>query len=139
MEHALGGNVLGRDDSDKLNSRDYQYQLRVAAYFIKSGFTVDLSTESDILVSKSGFTFFVECKRLKSPAKVRARISEAYKQLQRHLQSVSFQHGFFGMATFDITKIMQPNLGMSAARTPDGCRDGIRKQLEGSRKSTTEL
>jgi hypothetical protein len=117
MSKVLGGQLVGRDDSDQLNSRDFQFQLRIAAYFSKAGFAVDLSTSADVKASKDGYTYFIECKRLKSPQKVAARISEAYEQIIRHIKPVSFRSGFYGIAAFDITKIMQPHLGLSYAET----------------------
>jgi hypothetical protein len=129
MRRVLGGQLLGRDDSDSLNSRDYQFQLRTAVYFLKAGFAVDLSTQADILASKHGRTFFIECKRLKSPNKVSTRIKEAYEQLWRHLQVVDFKAEFYALAALDITKIAHPHLGMTAGFTPEGCQKASRVEL----------
>ena len=129
MDKVLGGNPLSRDDGDNLNSRDFQFQLRIASYFIRAGYAVDLSQQADVIAKKDGFTFYVECKRIKSPKRVRTRIKEAFEQLRPPLKGGILCGRRFGVAALDVSKIIHPHLGLTATDSDENCALAVRSQL----------
>jgi len=61
--------VSGRDfavlDTNS-NSRNTQFELRIASYFCQAGYDVDISTETDIIATSKRQAFYIECKRVGS-------------------------------------------------------------------------
>ena len=78
-----GSDFTARDTNSQ--SRNTQFELRIASYFCQTGCTVDLSTDTDVIASTDRFVFFVECKRVASANKLAARLAEARKQLSQRM------------------------------------------------------
>jgi hypothetical protein len=139
MDQVLGGNPLARDDSNELNSRDFQFELRIASYFIRVGYKVDLSQQTDIIARKDGLTFFVECKRIKSQRQVERRIKKAFKQLRLPLTSGVSKSHQFGVVALDISKILHPHLGLSTSDSDSTFAYGVREQISNFRDEYAEV
>ena len=77
--------------------RNFLFELRVAAYFKKYGFLIDLSTDCDLIATRNKDRFYVECKRLSSVDKIGKRIKEAEKQLRGRLETTDNDYKNFGL------------------------------------------
>lgn len=130
LDRALGGSALTKDDTNKQNARDYLFNLRIAAYFARSGFQIAMDQVADVVAMKNGLTFFIECKRLKSEKKVHSRKREALQQLDKRLAPVKHLPGYYGVAAFDVSLVaMQPNV-LPAGMSHDAAIDHAAKQFD---------
>ncbi len=124
--------VCGRDfaalDSDT-ESRNTQFELRIASYFCQTGCDVDVSTETDVIVYTKKEAFYIECKRVATINKLALRINEAKKQLQMRMPKKSNSRTIFGCIAIDVTKVAFNHNGLTWAMTPDHSRDMIREKL----------
>ncbi len=124
----VGGSDFAALDSNS-QSRNLQFELRIASYFCQAGCEVDLSSKTDIIATKGRFAFFVECKRVGSSSQATKRLSEAVKQLlhrmpQRHQGKLAF-----GCVTADITKAAFQHNGLTFAFTSDHAKHVIQEKL----------
>lgn len=129
----VGGKIFARDDKDT-SARNYQLELRIASYFLRAKYEVDLEHPTDIIAYSSKDKYFIECKRLSSPKKVNTRIKEAAKQLENKIKKKRFRSKDLGIAVFDVTKLAFPHQGLTWGMTYEHCRDVIQnklKELEG--------
>ena len=124
----IGGKAFARDDKDT-SARNIQLELRIASYFLQKGHKVDLSSDTDINVNISNIDFHIECKRLYSEGKIRKRIKEASKQLDKRLKKKKLLEKKVGIAVFDVTKIAYPHQGLTWGVCDDHCRDIIQEKL----------
>lgn len=83
LKDSLKGQELYVLDFENRSGRDFSFELATAAKFVKAGLAVDFGHDADIKVQINGFTFFVECKRLKSAKKIKRRIKDGINQLNR--------------------------------------------------------
>lgn len=118
---ALDRNVL---------SRNTQYELRVASYFARAGYDVDLSGLTDIVAVGAGRTIHVECKRIGSAKQLSKRIKEAVAQLRARMPRSTSTHGHFGLVAADVTKVAFTRNGLTMAVTPEHARDIIQEKLK---------
>jgi hypothetical protein len=81
LQDILGGSSLASDDTIT-RPRDLQFQLYLTSIFDLSGFDLSIE-EPDFSFSHEGNTYSVAAKRLSSVSKLRARLSEATKQIKR--------------------------------------------------------
>lgn len=132
VDEKLRAIVSGSDfaalDADS-QSRNTQFELRIASYFCQAGFTVDLSTDTDVIASTDQFVFFVECKRVASASKLAARLSEARKQLGQRMPRKDGKRIVLGCVAVDVTKVGFTHNGLTFGVTPDHSRDVIRDKL----------
>jgi hypothetical protein len=112
LEKTLGGAELSRDDSATAAARNFQLELRITSYFLQARYEVDLSQQSDITVQLPEGTLYVECKRLSSSKKVKQRSQEALTQLRHRFLTNKRRSNCFGLAVFDVGKILHPNQGI---------------------------
>jgi len=124
----FGGKTFARDDKDT-SARNIQFELRIASYFLQKGYEVDLSSDTDIVVSIENIEFHIECKRLYSENKVDKRIREASKQLNIRLKKKRFLEKKVGIAVFDVTKIAFPHQGLTWGMCDEHCKDVIQEKL----------
>ena len=127
LKKILGGAPFAKDDSSNAPARDFQLELRIASYFIQTGFTVNMNEDADLEVDFQNGKLFVECKRFKSTSKVLKRAKIAAQQLKKRYQSTNMQK--YGLAVFDISKIIMPNQGITSGPSVNGVRDLIRAHL----------
>lgn len=62
-------------------SRDFVFELLVAARFHQAGYTIDFCQKTDVVARRDGITVRVECKRITSEKKLRERVNKAASQL----------------------------------------------------------
>lgn len=62
-------------------SRDFVFELLVAARFHQAGYTIDFGQKTDVVARRDGITVRVECKRITSEKKLRERVNKAASQL----------------------------------------------------------
>ena len=117
--------ALDRDST----SRNTQFELRIASYFCRNSYSVDISTETDIVATSPHETFFVECKRLSSQKQVDRRKKEAASQLQGRLPPSRLGSKCYGIAAFDVTKLAFEHNGLTWGVTADHSRDVIRDKI----------
>lgn len=124
--------VCGRDfaalDSDT-ESRNTQFELRIASYFCQTGCDVDVSTETDVIVYTKKEIFYIECKRVGNKNKLELRINEAKKQLLKRMPKKSNFRTIFGCIAIDVTKVAFNHNGLTWAMTSDHSRDMLREKL----------
>jgi hypothetical protein len=124
--------VKGRDfaalDQDS-QSRDTQFELRIASYFCQSGCEVDMTTDTDVIARTDRHAFFVECKRVGSKSKLRARISEARGQLAQRMPSNAGDRSLLGCIAVDVTRVAFTHNGLTMGVTNEHSRDVIQKKL----------
>jgi hypothetical protein len=124
----VGGRDFAALDGDSL-SRNTQFELRIASYFCQSGCEVDISTDTDIIARTDRYAFFVECKRISSKNKLRARLSQARGQLDRRMPRKGGTQRPFGCIAVDVTKIAFTHNGLTWGLTNEHSRDVIQDNL----------
>jgi hypothetical protein len=134
LKFIVGGNEFAKDDTDT-TARNYQLELRIASYFLRAEYNVDLDQVTDIVATTKNDKFLVECKRLSSPKKVNLRIKEAAKQLEIRLRKKGLASPGLGIGVFDVTKIAFPHQGLTWGVTFNQCRDVIQQKLIEIRKA----
>ena len=127
LRKILGGAPFAKDDSSTASARNFQLELRIASYFLQTGFTVNMNGDADLEVSFPDGKLFVECKRLKSQKKVMKRAKDAALQLRNRYRRTKQQR--YGLAIFDISSIIMPNQGITSGPSGTGVRDLIRYHL----------
>ncbi|MGZ5076025.1 MAG: hypothetical protein ACXV9R_05330, partial [Methylobacter sp.] len=106
-----------------------QFELRIASYFCQAGYEVDLSTETDVVASKSKSMYFVECKRVSSENQLSRRVNDAQKQLDLRMPQDTWKRRHFGVVTVDVTKIGFTHNGLTLGYTSEHTKDIIQDKL----------
>ncbi len=128
LRSIVGGGDFAALDTDS-QSRNKQFELRIASYFCQTGFDVDLSTTTDI-VSRSGrIEFYVECKRIASETQLQKRLSEARKQLQSRMPPHDGNRNIVGIIAADVTKVAFPHNGLTIGMTNEHSREVVQDKL----------
>jgi len=124
--------VSGRDfavlDTNS-NSRNTQFELRIASYFCQAGYDVDISTETDIIATSKRQAFYIECKRVGSEKQLEKRLSEAKRQLSRRIPPQSGKLTIVGCIAADVTKVAFSHNGLTFGMVNEHSRDAIREKL----------
>ena len=128
MRQAVSGVAFAKDEGDDKLARSIQLELRVASYFIQTGFSISFSGLSDLVVDVDGYPVFVECKRLNSPKQVIKRAKEAARQLRARYRTT--WKSSYGLVVFDASGIIHPKQGIVSGPTETIVRDGMRAQLK---------
>jgi len=123
-----GGRDFAALDVDS-QSRNTQFELRIASYFCQSGCEVDLSTDTDIIALTDRHAFFVECKRIGSKNKLRTRLSEARGQLARRMPRAARKQRSLGCIAVDVTRVAFAHNGLTWGVTNEHSRDVIQDKL----------
>lgn len=129
MRTIVGGNTYARDDTDT-KARNYQFELRIASYFLQNNYDVNLETEADVVVKNTAAHFVIECKRLYSEKNAKKRISEAAKQLKKKVGKQSIFSRKVGIAVFDVTKLAYPHQGLTWGMSDEHCKKLIQDKLQ---------
>lgn len=127
FKKSLGGDYLAKDDNT--HARNYQFELKIASYFLQAGCKIDLSEVSDLVAYLGSWSpIYVECKRISSFKQIPKRLKELANQLKNRYKSrkTSSCHS---LAVIDVTKLVNPNLGLSYGNDREEVRDGIRGLL----------
>lgn len=112
LKDSLKGQELYVLDSENRSGRDFSFELAIAAKFANAGFTIDFGHDADITVQMNGFTFFVECKRLKSAKKIQKRIKYGLDQLHKRYVKSENPPIARGMLALSIGKTVNEKLGL---------------------------
>ncbi len=110
-------------------SRNTQFELRIASYLGRAGYRLDFGTLTDIVATRGLTTYYVECKRIASAAQLARRIKEALNQIEERKPKSSFVHGRHGVVAVDVTRVAFNHNGLTLGVTPDHARDVIREKL----------
>ncbi len=127
FQQSLDGDPLEKYESDK--GRNYFLEIRASAYFLRLGYSVTLLQDCDVVATRNKRRIFVECKRLYSERKVRDRVKECYKQLDKRLTQADQQYKNVGLAWIDPSPVMQKNFFAYCAYSPCGIRYAARMDL----------
>ncbi|BBA33266.1 hypothetical protein sS8_1306 [Methylocaldum marinum] len=112
LKDSLKGQELYVLDSENRSGRDFSFELATAAKFVNVGFAVDFGHDADLKVQMNGFTFFVECKRLKSAQKIQRRIKDGLDQLHKRYVKSENPSMARGMLALSIGKTVNEKLGL---------------------------
>ncbi len=113
-------------------SRNIQFELRIASYFCLSGFAVDLSTETDILAFKGRQHFYIECKRVSNAKQLEENILKAKQQiLARMPKRKGILAKCYGVIALDVTRVAYSHNGLTMGVTNDHARDVVQDALRG--------
>ena len=132
VENKLKTIISGKDFAaldSSTNSRNTQFELRIASYFCQYGCTVDMSTETDIIIYTKKQIFYIECKRIGNEKKLVERISEARKQLERRMPKKVNNKDLYGCIAIDVTKVAFSHNGLTFATCNEHSRDNIQEKL----------
>jgi len=119
LQAAIKGHELYVLDNEDRSGRDFSLELSTAAKFARAGLPVDFGHAADLRTQYGPFTFFVECKRLKSARKVPERVKNGINQLHdryRKSENPAKSRGLLVLAT---SKLVNANLGLLKAETPE--------------------
>ncbi len=110
-------------------SRNTQFELRVASYLGRRGYRLDLSTLTDIVATRGLTTYYIECKRVASAAQLTKRVKEGLRQIEeRKPKSGRFQRRH-GVIAADVTRVAFTRNGLTIGGTPDHARNVVREKL----------
>lgn len=113
-------------------SRNIQFELRIASYFCLSGFVVDLSTETDIVAFKGRRHFYIECKRVSNAKQLEENILKAKQQiLARMPKRKGILDKCYGVIALDVTRVAYSHNGLTMGVTNEHARDVVQDALRG--------
>ena len=98
--------------SDFDPGRDIAFELLLASRCHHAGLKIKIGKQADLVILYNGIEMFVECKRLKSGAKVRKRIKHAVKQLHKRYKSAKAPKAARGILALSITDLVNPEQGL---------------------------
>lgn len=103
IKNIASGRELAKAENNS-QARDLAFELGVAARFIKGGYEVDLESITDVVAIVEGRRIYIECKRIKSQAKLKARIKKANEQLRKRLKRDNSSKSR-GMIALELTEV----------------------------------
>lgn len=109
--------------------RNTQFELRIASYFCQAGYSVDLSTNTDIIAESEERIYYVECKRVASHRAIKANLEKAKAQLSLRMPNYAVEKKVFGIIAVDVTKVAYSHNGLTFGITPEHSRDVVREGL----------
>jgi len=127
LMRALDGKVLEEYTNEK--GRNFFLELRAAIYFLRIGYSIELDKECDVIAYKKRERIFIECKRLYSENKSKARIKECFNQLEKRLKLAEGSAKNFGIAWIDPSPAMQQHYFIYIAYSEAGARSAARADL----------
>jgi hypothetical protein len=133
-----GGSDFASLDTDS-QSRDIQFELRIASYFCQAGCAVDLSTETDIIALTDNQAFYLECKRVGSHSQLAKRLSAARKQLHQRMPKKDGKRVVFGCIAADVTRVAFSHNGLTFGVTNEHSRDVVQEKLVAVAKASQKL
>lgn len=120
-------------------SRNTQFELRIASYFCQTGCEVDLSIRSDVIATTEEHAFYVECKRIAGPRGLQENLLKAKSQL---IERMPAKHGVkkaYGLIAADVTRVAFSHNGLTLGLTNDHSRDVIQEKLISIADSTERM
>lgn len=108
-------------------SRDFLFELSVAARFLRAGYEIILNEVADSVAFVDGRKIYIEAKRIKSARQIGKRVSEANKQINKRLvQDHSSKSR--GLIAVSLTDVLNPDNDMA-----------IMNDIEMMRKNNSDL
>ena len=128
LSEIVGGSDITALDQ-KTHSRNIQFELRIASYFMNAGYNIEFSELTDIIASRNRHTFYIECKRVENTSKITKRLGDAAKQLTKNSNITKHKKKTYSIIAIDVTKVAYPHNGVSFGFTPEMTRDKIQEKL----------
>ena len=128
LKLVVGGSDFAIFD-EKSTSRDTQFELRIASYFCRTDFNVDVSGPADVVASRWRKQFAIECKRISSRDKLLPRLKAAARQLARHQTRPRLGIHRYGVVATEVTAAVIASNGISLAATNRASREGLQEKL----------
>lgn len=119
LQEALKSHELYVLDTQDRSGRDFSFELSTAAKFARCGYAIDFGHEADLKVAIDSYTFFVECKRLKSQKKVQRRIKDGLDQLHKRYVKSEDPQNTRGLLALSIGRTVNPGLGFLEGNSPE--------------------
>lgn len=119
-------------------SRNTQYELRVASYFCRAGFDVDVDGLTDVIASKNNICIYVECKRISSTRRLEENLKYAKKQLVARLPKNSGAVKYYGLIAADVTKVAYSHNGLTVGITNEHAKKDMQESLKKIRNGISE-
>ncbi|MBP2873373.1 MULTISPECIES: hypothetical protein [Pseudomonas] len=129
IEKIVSGSDFAALDKNT-ESRDTQFELRIASYFCQTGCSVDISTDTDIIAVTDKHAFFVECKRIAGSRNLKDNLVKARDQIVLRMPKRYEEKHAFGVIAADVTKLGFSHNGLTMALTSDHARDVIQNKLK---------
>ncbi|MEM6900994.1 MAG: hypothetical protein AAF583_14650 [Pseudomonadota bacterium] len=126
LKQIVGGRDFTPSDDDS-TSRNYQYELRIASYFCRRKYSVDVSRQTDIVATSANERFFIECKRLSSEKQVVPKLNDAAKQLKKSMPRSS---NTYGIIALDLTQVAYPGSKYPVGVTAGDLKESIQAKLK---------
>jgi hypothetical protein len=120
-------------------SRNTQFELRIASYFCQAGCEVDLSTETDVIATTRKHAFYVECKRIAGSNNFRRNLIKARDQLIERMPNKHDNKKTYGFIAADVTKVAFIHNGLTFGLTNDHARDIVQEKLMRIGNSTMDV
>lgn len=108
LEKIIKGKDFLIDASPVEESRDFLFELLVAAKFSKCGYKIDFDSLTDVVAEREGVTVYAECKRISSEKRFEENFRKAGKQLTREIGNMSENE--FGLIFIDISSCIFADL-----------------------------
>lgn len=99
--------AVGQDHPDASSagsSRDYLFELLIAAKMLLSGYKIDFNKVTDVVAENDEFLVFGECKRLSSEKKLEENFKKAGKQIATQAEAMSQR--VFGLIFLDVSSCL---------------------------------
>ncbi|MCX5819730.1 MAG: hypothetical protein NT047_07450 [Deltaproteobacteria bacterium] len=129
LSQVVGGRDFAALDNDTA-SRNTQFELRIASYFCQAGYSVDMSSLTDVIASRDGNTYYVECKRVTSYSALIKRLKQARSQLATRFTPSILASKNYGIIAMDVTKVAFTHNGLTYGVTADHTKDVIQDKLK---------
>lgn len=120
-------------------SRNTQFELRIASYFCQAGCEVDLSTRTDVIATTPEHAFYLECKRIAGPKNLQENLIKAKRQLISRMPSRHGTRKAYGLLAADVTKVAFSHNGLTWGLTNDHARDVIQEKLTSIANATLKM
>ncbi|KWS74535.1 hypothetical protein [Pseudomonas amygdali] len=129
LRKIVGGSDFAALDKNS-ESRNIQFELRIASYFCLAGFIVRLDTETDIIASKGRQHFYIECKRISNSKQLEENLLKAKRQiLARVPKKKRILHKYYGVIAVDVTRVAYTHNGLTLGITNDHAREVVQSAL----------
>ena len=116
--------------SDFDPGRDIAFELLLASRCHHAGLKIEIGKQADLVILYNGIEMFVECKRLKSGAKVRKRIKHAVKQLHKRYKSAKAPKAARGILALSITDLVNPEQSLMLGTVPEDVGKKVSRHVD---------
>ena len=104
LEKAHKGKTFYIDAKDG-ESRNFLFELLVASFFAKKGYSITFNDDSDVIATKNENRLYIECKKCYSIKKIEKNLRKAHSQLIQH--KTKSDTNTVGIVAIDISHIIR--------------------------------